>query len=638
VLALRGFSEEETRDIWRVATRAMNKGEGGPGLVIVDPGFETSTRFDHKKQEVIVETHVTLWPEESLHDQDGWDVPPVRFRSEGSPGYIALLERQGPRPYLADGWLWIPRSNEREGFRIAGLSTLLFPEGRAALERVKEKELADYEAELNRIFQQPSLFQDQDINAVQQLRTAIRRVKNWLRNLSTYDISHDLILCIFEAFFWQRDAWINQRLRCPDGREIDTTPWRVIRLDTDDLRIRVDPLEKWGANWRSRLLEKLEALTAFERQTRTRMGRKVDVGDRFLGRVIDGYRGVEEGTAPETDPALGLTRILKRAGILPVDAFFVEVSIDFMERLVTWAVDENGKVHWGLDAAKAAERAALVHYPNDPKRARQIVEAKRQEVKATPYYEHSPRLLTLGNLEGWPVERKLLSNVLLQEATPNFERYQDAKGRTRKRRRNNKYGGREALVTIDGADFVSCNGTQGHGYRVQTWISKTGYEKRREQEGWSKVFWAFVSDLDALGQALDLRLQIKDSQIDTAGAIEKLESFKRKPSLARDIVLRAYLPLDLEARLRERLAEEGIDAIDAEELQSPVNIPSEPGGLTPAQMRTARKRAEMTQAELAEKVGVTQGLLSQWERAKKTIPEEHLSRLRQVLGDFVVSE
>ena len=629
-LILEGLQLAHTESEWRRMTRTFNKGSGGPGLDVASPHFTSHNRL--QSGQAIVETRVLLWPEESLRDADGWPIPPVRFRNEGSPGYTSLLERHGPRPYFADGWLWIPRGHEREGFRIGGLPTLLFPEGRAALEKVKHQELINYETQLNRVFRNPSLFHDEDSRVIQDLTAAIRRIKAWLRELSVYEIGHDIVLCIFEAFYRQRDAWMDQKIALHDGRLIDTTPWRIIRLDPEDLRVRLDPRHGWGPNWRGRLHQKLEALTTFERQTRSRIGRKIDVGDRFLGRVIDGRAGIEEGSAPDADPGLGLTRALKRAGAYPIDVFFVEVSVDFMERLVTWAVDDKGVVHWGIDAAKAAETAALIADPADKHEARQRGKAVREDLQTKPYFHHSPRLLTVGNLEGWPQTRKLLAYALLQEVTPNFEIVKDAKGKPRKRRHPNHLGGRHKLITIDSRNFVACNGKHDHGYRLRTWIDKAGHKKHRGPREGKQAFADFVDDLRGLHEALELCLQLKNDDRRTEEVLEALDSFKIRPSKYDTVVLHAYLPVDLENRLRDRLAEAGIDAIDEGELVPPLASTTDTDDLQPAEIQAARKRKGWSQAELARQVGVSQQMIGYWESGKKSIPADRQARLNNLLN------
>jgi DNA-binding transcriptional regulator YiaG len=643
VIVLHGVPESDARHLWGTIINTMNKGTGGPGLRVAAPTFESKSYFDIESRQAAKETRIILWPDQVLKDEDGWPVSPVRFRTEGSPGYLALLDQHGARPFFADGWLWLPRGSEREGFRIGGLPRLLFPEGRAAIERLERRNLEDSESRLGRIFHQPSLFQDDDARMVRDLQVAVRRVKRRLRTLTVYEISTDLVLSIFEAWFRQRDDWINERLLLRDGRLIETRPWRVIRLDPEELRIRLDPGDRWGHNWRNQLFEKLEALTTFERQTRSRAGRKVDVGDRLLMRVIDGRRGVEEGAAPDTDSGLGLTRVLKRGGAFPIDAYLAEVSIDFMERLVTWAVDEQGVIHWGIDSAKAAQRLAFGAAPQDAKAAQEAARSKREEVRSKPYYEHSPRLLTLANLENWPWERKNLAYTLLQEVTPHRQALRTKDGATRRRRVRNALGGKEALVTIDGQDYVACNGSMGNGYRVETWIDKVGY-KRRSEGGVGQCFADLVRDLGALLEAIGLRMELKspprrdEEEPQTLprtdrDALAALEGYLTKPSEAYSLRLRLFLPVDREDRLRLRLAEAGIDAIDEEEADSFSLITPQAGdGLSAADVRVARVNLGWKQTDLARVVGVSQKEISLWESAKKPIPRDRITQLRTILG------
>lgn len=639
LVSLRGFQEHEARSLWDSTCKALNAGEGGPGLEVDPPGFEKKNRFTSGN--VAIETRLVFWPAENLKGQDDGEplafLPPVRFRRESSPGYVALLNRNGPRHYFADGWLWIPRGSEREGFRLGGLQTLLFPEGRAALERIQQRTKADLSAELNRLHRNPSLFESEDKRVERDLKAAIERVNGSLERLSVYDIGPDLMLCVYEAWYRQRDAWIGERVGLKDKREVATKPWRIIRLDPQELRDRLDPGRRWGDNWRARLFEKLEALTTFERQTRTASGKKVDVGDRFLERVIDGRQGVAEGSAPEEDSGLGLTRILKQAGGIPSDAFFVQVSVDFMLRLVAVTVDKDGVARWGLDAAKAAQEKALLEAPEDKRGARKRFEDIRRKVQSKPWGTHSPRLLAIGNLEGWPQTRKFLASALLQETTPCFERYRDKNGTLRKRRTSNRLGGDYELEQIGEEPYIACNGSSGFGYRIRVWMDKVEYQKRPGPGGGRDAFRAFLEDLRGLVEALGLKLTLEDT-VRRSGrrnllrwskrgqeALESLEAARRNPSAAYDWKLKLYLPADLEKRLRERLDEAGIDAVDEGE-------GLETDRLLPVDLRTARMRAGLTQAELAAKVGVPQPHISAWESEKKPIPPEREARLRKILA------
>ena len=619
-----GLQEDEVRTLWSSALRGMNATEKGPGLEVAVPTFKSENYFDQATRQVRIETRLVLWPEDHLRTREGDPLPPVRFRSERSPGYLDLLDRQGPRPFFADGWLWLPRGNEREGFRIAGLPRLLFPEGRKALERLARKGKGEHEAELNRLLREPSLFRDVDAKVVRDLRRAIAKTEAWLKELSVYD-TRDLTLCIFEAWHRQRDAWFREAVVLEDGKEVSTKPYRIIRLDPEDLRLRLDPKAAAGDNWRGRLFKRLEALTTFERQTRDRKGRKVDVGDRLVERIIDGFRGVDEEKTPEQDTGLGLTRRLKKAGGIPSRSFYAVVSVDFMERLVTWAIDEKGAVRWGLEAAKAAERAALVASPEKPKEARQVAQEKRSESKGKPYFDGSPRLMSLSNLEDWPQDVKDLAHVLLQEVTHK-------KGEKR----------------LDGRDFVACAGSHGKGYTVRAWVMKWGsHLLRTGPRGGVQAFTGFLEALrflsshDTLNVKVELRPPRKRGETHfqkskwNGDALAVLGSYGDNPPAVYDLKLIPYLPEDLEDRLRKRLSEDGIDGVDEDEAGASVFTPSVPGGLSPADIRGARKRAGWEQAELASKVGVSRVAVSYWENAKKPVPKDRVARLREVLGPYL---
>jgi hypothetical protein len=174
---LRQCRHSEATEIWATIERALNKGDGGPGVEVRAPEIESASRFENGA--VVTETRLVFWPEILAAGCP----PPVRFRSQSAPGYLALLEKFGTAPYFAGGWLWIKHGREAEGFRIGGLSALLFPEGRAALQRVGERQIAEREAELGQLLRDPQLLGGPDHKVVQELRGSIVTLRKWLASV-----------------------------------------------------------------------------------------------------------------------------------------------------------------------------------------------------------------------------------------------------------------------------------------------------------------------------------------------------------------------------------------------------------------------------------------------------------------------
>ena len=137
ILTLSGLTVEEARSWWAEFTQTLNAGNEGPGLDVAEPRFQPANHYDSQTREVVQATKGELWPKSAK--------APVSFRRSSSPGYVALLDRHGPRPFFAEGWYWMHRGDRREGFRIGGLTALLFPEGRAALERLNGNEAGEWE-------------------------------------------------------------------------------------------------------------------------------------------------------------------------------------------------------------------------------------------------------------------------------------------------------------------------------------------------------------------------------------------------------------------------------------------------------------------------------------------------------------
>lgn len=386
---------------------------------------------------------------------------------------------------------------------------------------------------------------------------------------------------------------------------MDTKPWRIICLNPEELRIRLDPSGAWKQNWRNYLLEKLEALATFERQTRTLSDKKIDIGDRLIRRVIDGWAGVEEGDAPDWDSGIGLTKLLKQARAFPVNAFFIEVSLDFMERLITWAVDASGVVHWGIHAGKAAQQATLAKPEPNPKEANRIRKELEQKARKQPYYQHSPRLLTYGNLKKWPISRKCLAYTLLQEAYPS---------------------------SSEDDPYTPCNGHRGYGYKIKTWMIKAnslqpqGHKKLSQHQ----QYQSFLEDLGELCRALNLKIELKGSpQLDSETVLTHLDLIKEQLPIVLGLLLKIYIPRNYEEILAAKLEEIGIE----EEIKQEELKPKEE--LTPLNLIKARKRAKWTQADLAQKLGVSQSMVAYWESQKKLIPKEKQTQIKEFLAQYL---
>lgn len=630
LLVVHGLPELDVRQLWREVEQALNATSGGPGVEVEPPDFEGGAFL--QAGAVNYKTTIRLWPEERLRDGDGDFRPPVRFRKASSPGYVTLLDEHGNKPFFSGGWVWLPGMDPetREGFRIGGLPDLLYPEGRAALQRLQERSADNYEDEVRKLYLEPTLFQDEDHETRLRLQAAIRRARQEVSRLTTYDWL-DVVDCVFEAFHRQRDAWAREELRLPDGRTVSTKHYgRFLRLDAEGLRLRLDPNEEWGRNWRARLFERLEALATFERRVETKDGRPVDAADRLLQRIIDGRR--------EPRVQDGLWDRLRDHEAFSDNAFYVLPSPAILESLVVFAEGPDGLVHWGLDAVKAAAAVA----GNEGLSAKEIATVRRDlenRARNQPYATASPRQLTVSNLDRWPTTRKLLARLLRHELTPNHEK--DRQGK--RRRKPNRLGGKEALATFDGRDYLACNGQHGHGYRVRTWRDKVGgYEVRRGRGGGAPAFGDFLDDLEALSDPKQLgvvpELVLSKSPLRTirgADALAYLDAYRDHPSAVYDLMLRLYLPANVEDILRERLAEHGIDAVDEGEEPLTVLSPAEEGGPAPADFRVARQRAGWTQADLAAKLGVSREVVVAWERAKRPIPADRVVQLQEVLADYL---
>lgn len=610
VIMLHGVQVDEAEQIWREALERLNKGEGGPGIRVANPAFENANVLQGAN--VKAGARIALWPKDHLQNAEGWPIAPVRFRNKTSPGYVDLLEDHGTNPYFAGGWLNIPRGEQAEQFRIGGLGSLLSPGGVESLRQIYGEKKERLKTEFQRMLRNEKQNQNSHHKVLREIRGLLRRLRRQMKRLTTYEVGLDLVLCLLEAFHRQRDAWAKHELLLPGGEKISTAPHRLIYLDPQDLRIRIDPGRSMGQNWRRRLFSGLQALTTFERRTIDRQGNPSDVGDRMLTRLIDGLRVGQAEPVAQSGEGTGLIPLLSRSEVVPSDLFFVKLSVDFLERLVTWREDASGEVRWGMDAADAAKTKALEE-GQDENEAKSTAREVRKRARNQPYYHHSPRLQAVGNLSGWPFTKRSLAYALLQETTPN---------RKGKKRRKNRLGGKEELRVFGGRDYVACTGQWGHGYRVTTWIEKAGYDRRSSSTA-AEDYAEFVEDLQALVGEIDVRVRLKGQDMDTAEVLEALKLGCGNPDQHCDLVIKAYIPADLEDKLRERLAEEGIDGVDAGEMED--------APLTPFRLRTARKSAGLTQEDMASRIDVSQTTISLWETGHRPVPREKAELAAEVL-------
>lgn len=614
-LTFRGVQVDKAKRIWREATETMNAGKGGPGLLVADPDYQRNNRMEGG--EPVIKTTVLLWPEGHLKPRWGEAAPAVTFRRRSSPGYMALLKRHSPGDYFADGWLWKTYGNTIEGFRIGGLDRLLYPEGREAIERIRRRRVEDIDTELNRVLQNPTLFKDEDQEVVAGLQRAKTRAAQVIERLSVYGWE-ETAKCILEAFFRQQDAWANGKVKLPNSKEIITDPIRLIILDPNDLMARLDPGRRWGQNWRAQMFNRLEALTTFQRQTRTIGGKTVDVGDTFLRRAIDGRR-------PEVDEKEpGLIPMLQRGGAIPSNFFFVEISFDFINQLFIRETDSKGVLHWGFDAGKAAQEKAIASGMKQTAAREKRREVERR-ARAVPTYDHSPRLMSLSNLERWPQNKKNLANTIHKEKTPNYEPSKNRSGRTRRRRTDNRLGGKEKLENIDSEDFIAFNGNRDHGYRLRTWAEKV------PMPAGAKGYREIILYLKALHKELGLRVRVGAESWTTSEALDKLETGVNSPSIA-GTILKMYLPVDMEHKLADQLLDAGIDSISRPDTTPPALRPMWPKGPTPGELREARKKAGLKQGDLAQKIGVAQQSVSLWERGEVKPPKDKRAELTKILS------
>ena len=421
----------------------------------------------------------------------------------------------------------------------------------------------------------------------QNLSTATR-----IQNLNTSNCQ-DVLLSVFEAFHRQKDDCLKCKVLLKDGKRISTERRQIIRVDPEKMDLRLGLRKGRDKNWRAKLFDQLNTLAVLKMAVKGKKGREKQVKDRFLIRAIDGLQ------AGNSDS--GLLDKLRKEGAIPSDSFFLELSGDFIGKYYPRASEGDDSVqwHWGKTASK-------------------------------PYYYHFPRLLSLRNLENWPLRRKLLSELLLQEITPNYS----DNGKTKL----NELGDRGKLRKIEGRDYICCNGSKDYGYRTREWMKRAYYEA--EGNKLRVGFKAFVEDLDALMASLDIKLELVSVDKWNEKAIKTLKNsnIRKRRKRALDFVLKCYLPADFDKQLRQKLAVKGIEAVDRREsdlVGGESFIEKEKtSAFSSIDLTNARKDTRLSQRELAEKIGVSQPHISRWENGRP-IPDKHLATLYDILGAYL---
>jgi DNA-binding transcriptional regulator YiaG len=417
-----------------------------------------------------------------------------------------------------------------------------------------------------------------------------------IQNLNTSNCQ-DVLFYVFEAFYRQMDDWLRCEVVLKDGKRISTEPRQIIRIDPEKMDLRLGLRKGRDKNWRAKLFDQLNTLAVLEMAVKGKEAREKHVKDRLLTRAID---GLQCGNSDS-----GLLDKLRKEGAIPSDSFFIELSGDFIGKYFPRASRDDDSVQWrwGEDASK-------------------------------PYYYHSPRLLSVRNLENWPQRRKLLSELLLQEISPNYADRKNSKNKTTL----NEVGSTGKLLKIDGRDYICCNGSKDYGYRTREWMKRAHYETEGNK---ARIgFKTFVHDLDALTDSLDLKVELVSVDKWNQEAVKTLKNSnnRKRRKRALDFVLKCYLPADLEKQLRQKLRAKGIEAVDRRELafasEEPVIAEEKIPAFSSIDLTNARRDAGLSQGKLAEKVGVSQPHISRWENGRP-IPDKHVTTLFDILGAYL---
>ena len=619
---LNGINVSNCQNLWKSFSKELNAMDGGPGIEVAEPIFINKNTL-LEGGEVKFATAMRFWPEEALPVRlDGTKCGGARFRRQSSPGYIELLKKHGDKPYFSSGWLWVPSGKKKEGFRISGMPHLLFKDGADTLHYFKELQLRDYERQIDNLEKNSNDY-SASLHKLSAMRRSVAQFKAWLNNASLYN-SLDLIRCIFEAWYRQKEHWYNQQL-CIDGETvIDIQPWRLICLPHEDLRIRLDPKLELGKNWRQLIFNRFEALTTFERQIRTAEGKKVDMGDRFIQRAIDGRQDDLERLSPQGESSSALVSLLRNKNAIPKNNFYLEVSLDFMATLVDMACDNRGHFYF-------AHKALFVKNakPLQAKRVEDPEPEQLKRIRKNNLGKDSPRLLAVSNLENWQHNRKVLASVLLQEITPSYEVRQTKNGKTFRKKLIDKDGCSEKVREINSKKYLECNGAFARGYQLRTWMGKAHYEATRKKSLKEQIT-LFINDVDCLMQEpfhLRISLDMKQSLLHDQEAIKHLRKLTHVSTKILPLILKMYIPVKLEDYLRERLLEAGIDAVD--ELPPKARHNEE----MPLKIKELRLDRGLNQEQLAHLVGVSRITITNWEGGKKAVSPENLLKLKDVLQD-----
>lgn len=578
-----GAGTKEAEEDWASASKRMNKEQGGPG--------------------VEVKAKPTMEPRAGGVRLIIPAVRPVaRFRTAEMERYVALREerRATGKPYFREGAVCFMVGDQEESWTLGGQGAYLFQSLRNLTKLRDQTNIEDFSRVLAHMRAggwQPPLIGDPI--TPEKVESSIYQAQLNLSRMSKFDRWLWSLQAILRAFWPQRDHWARQELALPDGRVVKTPMYHLIRLDPYHLK---DLFAFEGQNWRGQLWDHLEVLAMLQRGRFTRKGRRIELGETMVRNMVDGLTG-EEALPITAGRDFGLVRVLREAGALPLDAFFLELSPAFLDFFYAWEFDQaTGKVHWGSAAItmKTKRKRAELRAQGVKGLAIQVeVKTYRREEEAKAAYYAPPAFLqAVASWEKWPDKRWKL------------------------------------------ADFAMVTQGRAHGPTVREWMERGTYRMTSGPDGGLPGFKAFRQDLRFLVESLGFTAELSSGHKDLE-AVAHLDTLYPR---AKVYPLRMKLrpPEDLEEMCRTRTLQASQEreangtAKQAEEPRhsgSPVSVT--PAALQAA-MAMAKQRDGLTQAHLAQVWGLTRENLNRMARGKLAIPKDRevafLTFIRQYAG------
>jgi hypothetical protein len=193
--------------------------------------------------------------------------------------------------------------------------------------------------------------------------------------------------------------------------------------------------------------------------------------------------------------------------------------------------------------------------------------------------------------------------------------------------KTNAVGGHTLLTEVDGRTLSVHAGGSAYGYRLEVWLRKAGYLVGTT-ELTAKLLRQFLADVQQLHETFRIEFCVRGWDLGTVPAVERLQLLTKRVRGWKELKCHFLVPVDLPKESRRQLAALGLSDSQAE---APRRHSLDHIGVV---VQLARQNSHFTQAQVAQHLGVSTALVSQWESGKRTIAAKHWPALIELMGSI----